>query len=187
MTTASQDMAGFSRLGGLIPATVTIRRGPAQAVLSPEELELRLGVPGLGAQLLELAVGAEQGRELEAERGRGSSNQVSGSTNANADRNFSTALAFQGKDTSEESPEPARATGVDNGNESFARYLAQALGDTTYRNIAFYRKAVRTVPRHVLLDALGRAKDARDIRKSRAQLFTFLVRDHMPKGPNNRL
>jgi len=187
MTTASQDTAGFSRLGGLIPATITIRHGPARAMFSLVELEQRLGLPGLGAQLLGLAVGVEQGRDAEAERGRGSSNQVSGSTNANADRKFSTALAFQGKDTSEEPPEPARASSVDNGNESFARYLAQALGDTTYRNMAFYRKAVRTVPRHILQDALGRAKDARDIRKSRAQLFTFLVRDHMPKGPNNRL
>jgi len=52
--THSRDGAGFSRLGDLIPATVTIARGAARAVWSVHELEARLGVPGLASRLMEL-------------------------------------------------------------------------------------------------------------------------------------
>jgi hypothetical protein len=118
--------------------------------------------------------------EPHARAKHGDPSEVRPSPNANADQKISNALAFRGK---EGSGEPSGAGPVENPNgpEGFARYLATTFGDTAFRNIAFYRVVVRTVPRHVILDALGRAKDARDVRKSRAHLFAFLVRDHLPK------
>lgn len=68
---------------------------------------------------------------------------------------------------------------VDNGTERLAHHLASSLGDVALRNIAFYRKVARMVPRALVLDALTRARDAQNIRKSRAHLFAFLVRQHL--------
>ena len=106
------------------------------------------------------------------------------SPNANAVQKVQNALAFRGKEGSGEPSGAEAASDVDE-LEGFARYLATTLGDTHFRNLAFYRLAVRSVSKPVLLDALCRAKDARDVRKSRAHLFAFLVRDHLPNRNAN--
>jgi hypothetical protein len=80
----------------------------------------------------------------------------------------------------EGSGEPLTHDAVDNDPERFAHFLAMTFGDTTFRNLAFYR-LVAKLPRPVVLDALQRAKDAQNIRKSRAHLFAFLVREHLPR------
>jgi hypothetical protein len=95
-------------------------------------------------------------------------------------------LAFQEEGTILRSTLPVSpAVAVDNpaaATERLARHLATTLaGNDGLRNLAFYRKVARTVSRHVVLDALGRAKDARHIRKSRAHLFAFLVRQHLSR------
>ena len=84
----------------------------------------------------------------------------------------------------EGSGEPLDQAPVDNDPEQFARFLASTFGDATLRNLAFYRLVSR-LPRHIVLDALQRAKDAQNIRKSRAHLFAFLVRDHLPRHSSN--
>jgi hypothetical protein len=115
---------------------------------------------------------------------RGGSKRNALSPNANAVQEFQRASAFQEDGTILRSTLPvARDSAVDNPevvSERLARHLAMTLaGDDGLRNLAFYRKVARTMPRHVVLDALGRAKDARHIRKSRAHLFAFLVRQHL--------
>lgn len=102
--------------------------------------------------------------------------------NANADRNIRTALAFGGKEGSgKPSGATTAASSVSNAANGFAEYLADTLGDAEHHNIAFYRLVCRTVPRDLILDALQRAKDAQNVRRSRAALFTFLIRHHLPK------
>jgi hypothetical protein len=69
---------------------------------------------------------------------------------------------------------------VDSDGDGFASYLADALADA--KSLAWYRKVVATLPREVVQDAFARARDARreDIRRSRAALFTSIVRPLMP-------
>lgn len=162
--------SGFVHLTKLLPLTVTLARGTRRVAFGADEVEQRLELVGLASRLGSLLV----------EGGLGDSKQSSLSPNANADQETGNALAFWGK---EGSGEPSGVAAVDSSRESegFAHYLAEALGDVTRQNIAFYKKVARVVPRSIALDALGRAKDAQSVRKSRAHLFAFLVRDHFPK------
>jgi hypothetical protein len=62
---------------------------------------------------------------------------------------------------------------------AFASYLADRLDDA--KSFAWYRMVVSQVPRSVVEAALVRALDvpARSVRKSRAAIFTSLVRHHV--------
>jgi hypothetical protein len=64
--------------------------------------------------------------------------------------------------------------------ECFADYLARRLRDE--KSTAWYQLVVRAVPREVVQGALTRALDVprRDIRRSRAALFTAIVKPHLP-------
>jgi hypothetical protein len=122
---------------------------------------------------------------------RGDSKQSNQSKNANAVKEFSNVLAFQGEKALTHSassvPSPACVDNPFSDRERFARYLVDAIGGPDgERNMAFYRLVVRTVPRNIILDALGRTKDAQNIRKGRAQLFAFLVREHLPRNQTGR-
>lgn len=68
--------------------------------------------------------------------------------------------------------------------ERIASWLASALQDEAHR--AFYTTVAAQVPEAVIRDALVRAKDAHNIRKSRAALFTFIVRPHLRQGRRRR-
>ena len=183
--THSQDGSGFAHLGSLIPATVTIARGATRAVFSTGELEARLAVPGIAVKLAELLTAASAPAREPTE----SSNKGSLSPNANAEANavqkIPNALAFpEEEDLLSSSRLVPPSTGVDSfaSSERFAQYLAGALaGRDAVRNLAFYRLVARVVPRHIAQDALTRALDAQAVRKSRAHLFAFLIREHLPK------
>jgi hypothetical protein len=171
---------GFARIETLLRTTVTVARGPVRTVFTPAELETRLGIPGLGARFRELVASRE-----EKPLGVGGSKQSGLSPNANAVTEISgTALALALEGSGEPSEGVVTATAPN--TEAFARYLAQTFGDTNLRSLPFYRLVTRTVPRHIVLDALQRAKDAQDVRKSRAHLFSFLVRGHLPKRQTHR-
>ncbi len=62
-----------------------------------------------------------------------------------------------------------------------ALVLAQQLDDE--RSLAFYQLVVRKIPEHIIRDALTRALDVprRDVRRSRAALFTSIIRPHLPR------
>jgi len=62
-----------------------------------------------------------------------------------------------------------------------ALILARQLDDE--RSLAFYQCAVREVPEHIIRDALTRSLDVprRDVRRSRAALFTSIIRPLLPK------
>ncbi len=133
--------------------------------LDGDELERLLAFPGLALQLAALI--AERG-------GRGSRENLPGlPVTLNAFKNKSGALrsgvkeGVQGK--------PSGGDDVDN----FASYLADALDDR--KSFAWYCKVVAHLPREVVLDAFQRARDTRrqDIRRSRAALFTSIVRPLM--------
>jgi hypothetical protein len=61
--------------------------------------------------------------------------------------------------------------------------LARQLDDEP--SLPFYRLVVRKVPEQVIRDALMRTLDVpkRDIRRSRAALFTSIIREHLPRRP----
>jgi hypothetical protein len=101
--------------------------------------------------------------------------QGESSENANAEC-IQKSIGIQGEDTSSE----LQQAPVDSDPEQFAHFLATTFGDLAFRNLPFYR-LVAKLPRTIVLDALQRAKDAQNIRKSRAHLFAFLVRGHLPR------
>ena len=80
--------------------------------------------------------------------------------------------------------DPSQSKPVDIRNRALV--LARQLDDE--RSIAFYRLVVRKVPEHLVRDALIRALDLpkRDARRSRAALFTSIVREHLGKRASAR-
>ncbi len=65
--------------------------------------------------------------------------------------------------------------------DNFASYLAHALDDE--KSMPFIRRVVVALPREVVLDAFHRARDATAIRRSRAALFTSILRPHLKLHP----
>lgn len=63
--------------------------------------------------------------------------------------------------------------------ERHASYLADAFDDR--RSLAWYRLVLRVVPREIVWDAFTRARDVprTRLRRSRAALFTALVREYV--------
>lgn len=188
--THSHDGPGFSRLGDLIPATVTITRGTARAVWSARELEAAFRIPGLAARLTELlrspALHSSSG---EAREGFGE--DVKGFPGFPETQNASKEILEGRSERSGngEGPEglsssPARATPIalaDNDIERVAAHLASALRDE--QSIVFFRLVARAVPREVIRDALMRALDAprESVRRSRGALFAHIVGPHLPR------
>lgn len=172
--TRAHTGASFSHLATLVPATVTISRGAVRAVFSTRELEARLDIAGIGAQLAGLLHGTQRDSG-----GLGESKDSPLSVNANADKHLSQALALEG------SGEPADTAVVDDfaTQNGFAEYLARALGDTALKDIRHYKRIVRVVPRAAILDALGRVKDTREYRRSPGALFTHILQPFLKK-PN---
>lgn len=84
-------------------------------------------------------------------------------------------------------PDPGESTGIARGNDSIeavdneqhAVYIADAFDDM--RSLAWYRLVLRVVPREVVWDAFVRARDLTrsNVRRSRAALFTSIVRHHV--------
>jgi hypothetical protein len=64
--------------------------------------------------------------------------------------------------------------------------LAEQLDDE--RSLAFYQHVIRAVPEDLIRDALTRARDVprRDVRRSRAALFTSIIRQHLPTRTRTR-
>jgi hypothetical protein len=195
--THSHDGAGFSRLGDLIPATVTITRGTARAVWSARELEARLGVPGLARHLAEL-LRVPDIHSLSGEAKRGFGGEVKGFFGLPETQNAPKEISERRSERSGNSEgtegmsDTARATPTtraDNDIDRVAAHLADSLRD--WESIVFFRQVARAVPREVIRDALTRALDAprESVRRSRAALFTHIVRPHLPpssftKSPN---
>jgi hypothetical protein len=150
---------------------VTLELGSQRRVLTIRELVRESGDPAMLGRLLRMLCLSQR------EPTEGSEN-FSTSGNANADQEILKALA-EAKEGSGEPLGSERPLPVDNGTEQLAHHLASSLGDSALRNIAFYRKVARMVPRAVALDALTRARDAQNIRKSRAHLFAYLMRPHL--------
>lgn len=186
----STNGSGFSHLSDTLPITITLARGARRVTLSAHSLEAALAAPGLAVRLAALLARAGRGPSAseavdKSVGGKGGVYQENLSQNANAVENSLEALAFRGEGILPRSSDSVRARdAVDNprdDQERFAQHLASSLGGRdAERNIPFYRLVARAVPRSVALDALVRAKDARDIRKSRAHLFASLVRPHLP-------
>lgn len=182
--THPHDGAGFSRLGDLIPVTITVAHGSARAVWSARELEARLEVPGLARRLSELLSPTDiHSSSREAKRGFGGDvkrcpsslealNAFQNSSGMRSER-LGNGEAFEGRAS------PARTTPVDNDIERIAAHLASALRDE--KSIVFFRLVARAVPREVIRDALMRALDAQSVHRSRAALFAHIVRPHLPR------
>lgn len=76
-----------------------------------------------------------------------------------------------------------RTGAVDNSTERLADYLASALRDE--KSTTWFLLVAKIVPREVIRDALTRALDvpSRDVRRSRAAIFTALVRPYVTRRP----
>lgn len=191
------ERPGFVRLAAMLPPVLTLTQGRERQTFTAAALEAELALPGLAAKLTALAarcpVHSVTQRPVENfVGGKGGLKQRSLSLSANAakEMKFRNALAFQEGPTIQKSSKPvAQAPAVDNGAaaERLAHHLATALGGAnSLSHLPFYRKVVRTVPRSIILDAFGRARDARNVRKTRAHLFAYLIRPHLirPSHPN---
>jgi hypothetical protein len=176
----------------LLPLTVTVACGSRRTELPFGAVVELLGQDAaaklVGAVLVDRrpqAIHSQNGEE----GGRGKKGQdLSPETNAVQNQVYENALR-SGKKASggvgEEGeggppPEPP----VDS-PERLADYLATRLGDE--KSLAFYGLVARSVPREVIGDALSRALDVprQNVRRSRAALFTAIVRPHLPQRPRN--
>ena len=135
--------------------------------LDARELEARLAAPGLAGSLLQVFV-----RSL-GDTG-GSKNLPSSPVTLNAYSKHSGYSEGSTGIAGNQRAEPT-TTAVDN----LASHLADALADP--KSVNWYRKVAREVPHHIILAALGRARDLRraDVRRSRAALFTSLIRSYL--------
>ncbi len=145
---------------------VALAHAGRRVELDATELEARLAVPGLAASLLQVFI-----RSV----GVGGSKNLPGSpVTLNASHELS--------------GDPGGINRYHGGNDDYgaddpvdklASHLADALDDPN--GLAWYRKVAREVPQQVVLDALGRARDLRraDVRRSRAALFTAIIRPHL--------
>ena len=160
---------------------VTLELGTRRRVVTVREIAHELGDPGLAGRLIALALGAS--RDSGERRGEGGGEgQVASAATQNA---FQEILETRLRSGSGEGaggarvaePEPTAPGHED--VERVAAHLASALRDE--KSIAFLRIVARAVPREVIRDALTRALDAQNIRKSRSALFAYIVRPHLPQ------
>lgn len=138
---------------------VVLELGSRRVETDAQELEALLAVPGLAGRLLALVLG---------ERGGGGSERLPLPPETLERFSEKRCVGGQGRGLGK----PSGGTAVDN----FAGYLADALDDR--KSLAWYRKVVAELPHEVVRDAFVRARDTRreDIRRSRAALFTSIVR-----------
>ena len=153
---------------------VTLELGERRRVLTAREIAHALGDPGLAVRLVALAVGAAA-----------SVGQLPGPSPDEAIR--VTRNAFQETNSTRTHNATPNAPGardlIDLEPERVAGYLASALRDE--KSIAFFQVVTRSVPREVVSDALERALNARNIRKSRGALFAHIVRPYLPRSSTN--
>jgi hypothetical protein len=151
---------------------VALTHGGKRMELDAAELEQLLELPGLARRLPALFVQGGRGstENLPSLPVTLNASQESSGTQGGSSRGVGGASCDEPVDD------------VDN----FAGYLADAFDDA--KSLAWYRKVVRTLPRPVVQDALVRTREARrsDIRRSRAALFTSIVRPLMPPKPSSR-
>jgi hypothetical protein len=151
---------------------VTLELGQKRRVVTAREIAHELGDPGLAVRLVALALGpavspARAASEASSEAPRVTRNAL--------EINTSTRTRYAAGPTLES---VAQATVPEDDPERVAAHLASALRDE--KSIAFFRIVARAVPREVIRDALTRALDAQNIRKSRSALFVHIVRPHLP-------
>jgi hypothetical protein len=139
---------------------VTLELGERRRVLTARDIAHALGDPGLAVRLVALAVGPEASA-VDASRATRNAYQENSSTRTRS-----------GLDE-DPSDDPERV----------AAHLASALRDE--KSIAYFRIVARAVPREVVRDALTRALEARNIRKTRAALFVHIVRPYLPRSSTN--
>jgi hypothetical protein len=152
---------------------VTLEIGTSRRVVTAREIAHELGDPSLAVRLVALALGsavspARAASEASAEAPRVTRNAL--------EINTSTRTRYAADPVLESLTEP---TVRDDDPERVAAHLASALRDE--KSIAFFRIVARAVPREVIRDALTRALDAQNIRKSRSALFVHIVRPHLPR------
>lgn len=58
--------------------------------------------------------------------------------------------------------------------------LAEDMRDI--KNLAYYKKVVRTIPASILLRARGEVLEEKNIKKSRGAMFAYLVKKHTQNG-----
>jgi hypothetical protein len=133
------------------------------------------------AQAVHRAHGKKGGRGIEGQDLSPETNAVQKSIHENA-----FAFGEESEGGVGEAGEGGRAAGSpEDKPERIADYLATRLGDE--KSLAFYELVAREVPREVIRDALTRALDVppSKLRRSRAALFTSIVRPHLGHGPRH--
>jgi hypothetical protein len=156
---------------------VTLELGTKRRVITAREIVHEARDPGLAGRLIALLLtGSPPGKRRGEGGGEG---QIAENVTQNAFQEISETRLRSG---SREGAGGARVTEPPahdpNDPERVAAHLASALRDE--KSIAFFRIVARAVPREVIRDALTRALDAQNIRKSRSALFVHIVRSHLP-------
>ena len=155
----------------LSPMRVTIALGEREVSLLAAELAGRLGEPGLPGRLLGLLVAAHDPQLVHEEGGVGVGEvpRLPGTLERLSEISFSVSVQGKGMGSGE----------GENPGALLASYLATKLNDP--KSLRWYRRVADSVPRHLIEDALRRALDLepRETRRSRAALFTSLVRPHL--------
>lgn len=136
---------------------VTLEIGQRRRVVTAREIAHELGDPSLAVRLVALAL-RPAASEASTEAPRVTRNAL--------EINTSTRTRYATDQSEPDEP------------ERVAAHLASALRDD--KSIAFFRIVARAVPREVISDALTRALDAQNIRRSRSALFVHIVRPHLP-------
>jgi hypothetical protein len=156
---------------------VTLELGTKRRIVTAREIVHAFGDPGLAGKLLAVLLGAHRHGER---RGKGGDE---GQEVRNVTQNaFQEASQTRRRSGSGEGAGVARVAApsvqTPDDVERVAAHLASALRDE--KSIAYFRIVARAVPREVVRDALTRALDVRNVRKSRAALFTHIVRPYLP-------
>jgi hypothetical protein len=156
---------------------LTVSLGSRSATLTLPALAALLGAEA-AARLVGLALGSARHEDIhnlnEERGGRGSMEPPAGTRTKNGiERELSEPVQTVPGDEGSRGEEGAAA--VDN----VASYLADALEDP--RSLRFFRLVAANVPGDVIRECLTRARDIprRDIRRSRAAVFTKLVLPHL--------
>jgi len=168
---------------------ITIALGPRHRTVFARELAEALGVKDVRGALWQLLCGDDRAdihspvdshNSASADPGKKGGRGIEGAprqeeTNER-NNNYQKALALS---VSGEGEEGCRGEEGESDKLRFAHYLAGRLGDL--KSLSFYERVARQLPRETALDALARAVDVHpsSIRRSRAALFTAIVRPHL--------
>lgn len=171
---------------------ITIAFGPRQRTVFARELAEALGVKDVRGALWQLLRSDDRGDIHSPVDSHNSASTNLGKKGGKGDRwgfeaggnertnernnNCQKALALS---VTGEGEEGCRGEEGESDKLRFAHYLAGRLGDL--KSLSFYERVARQLPRETALDALARAVDVHpsSIRRSRAALFTAIVRPHL--------